>query len=72
MTNEVNKELSRFERKDVNAWQQAKMGSITEIGKNMAHYILEHVPNCADRTSAIRYLRLAVMQANAAIVHEGN
>lgn len=37
----------------------------------MAHAILDYVPDCADRSAALRALREVAMWSNAAIVKEG-
>lgn len=47
-----------------------RIEAIRETGANMCHMIIQCSPNSADRSSAIRYLRLSVMQAIAAIVLE--
>lgn len=51
-----------------------QIGSMAEIRaaiKNAATVIAENCPPCADTSAAIRDLRKAMMQANAAIVLEG-
>lgn len=65
------KELSRFVSK-TNLSQDQKTNAIAvDIAVvNLVKIILEWVPSCADRTSALRYLRLASMQAKAAICHD--
>jgi len=40
---------------------------IRDKAKDFALYLIENVPNCADRTAAIRKLRECVMTANAAV-----
>lgn len=44
---------------------------VRAAGKALALAILNAAPKCADRTSAIRKVREAVMDANAAIALEG-
>ena len=46
------------------------MEAIRTKALEMYHMIIQCSPNCADRASAVRYLRLAVMQANVAIACE--
>lgn len=41
--------------------------AINAAGKAFARTVLEHAPDCADRSAAIRYIRDARMTANAAI-----
>lgn len=48
-----------------------KMHVLRNGGKDLCELIIANVPNCADRSSAIRYLRLAIMQANLAIAQAG-
>jgi len=40
---------------------------IRSRAKDFALYLIENVPNCPDRTAAIRKLRECVMTANAAV-----
>lgn len=40
---------------------------LREGGKELAHLINKYVPDCADKTAAIRKLRETIMTANAAI-----
>jgi hypothetical protein len=47
------------------------LAEIREQAKSFASYILNTVPNCADRTSSLRNLRMCVMEANAATVLNG-
>lgn len=49
--------------------QIAHMQELRNIGKDLCEFMISLVPNCADRSSAIRYLRLAIMQCNIAIAH---
>ena len=44
---------------------------IRDAAKVFAETLLEQVPDCADRTVAIRKVREAVMTANAAIALQG-
>ena len=44
---------------------------VRESARGTAETILSYCPPCADREAALRGLRLAVMQANAAIVLKG-
>lgn len=43
---------------------------LREKAKQLAYLILEHAPESADRTAAIRKLRECVMTANASIACE--
>lgn len=47
-----------------------RMHFLRMAGKDLCQLLIASVPNCADRSSAIRYLRLAIMQGNLAIAHE--
>lgn len=47
------------------------IGVVRMSATDMIRAILENVPDCADRTAAIRKVREAMMTANAAIVLEG-
>lgn len=51
--------------------QPARYEAIRAKARELAHIILDNVPSCADRSSALRKLREAVMVANAAIALEG-
>lgn len=68
------------ERADINSFtwnakcsedQIERMQGLRECGKSLCELIIQSVPNSADRSAAIRSLRLAIMQANVAIAHEG-
>lgn len=50
---------------------QPKFKVVSEALKNAAKVILENVPECADRSVALRKLREARMDANAAISLKG-
>jgi len=51
--------------------QVGKMKEIRDRAHDLAHCILAHCPNSADKTTAIRKIREAVMTANASIVLNG-
>lgn len=51
--------------------QVAAYGRIREAGFQLAKAILESVPRGADRSTAIRQVREAVMTANAGIANDG-
>jgi hypothetical protein len=51
--------------------QIEKLTVVRTFAKALAHTINDNVPECADKTAAIRKLRECVMTANAAIVLEG-
>jgi hypothetical protein len=44
---------------------------IREAAKTFAKVLIRHCPGCADRTTAIRKVREAVMTANAAVALSG-
>lgn len=44
---------------------------IRECGKTLAEAILTHTPTCGDQQAAIRFVRQAVMTANAAVALKG-
>lgn len=51
--------------------QIERMNALRNAGKDLCELIIASVPNSADRSAGIRSLRLAVMQCNLAIAHEG-
>ena len=51
--------------------QIPKYEAIREAFITCARAVLEHVPECADRSAALRSLRDARMEANAAIALRG-
>lgn len=51
--------------------QLASYDAIRKTAKVLAYVFNENVPESADKTAAMRSLRLAVMQANAAIACGG-
>lgn len=65
------KEISRFDAKEnITKPQIMMVNSFRGSFKELATRILAYTPSCADRSAAIRYLRLAQMQVNAAICHD--
>ena len=64
------KELSRFDSKDINQTQSMLIAGLRLSFKQLANDILTAAPASADRSAAMRYLRLAHMQVNAAICHD--
>ena len=65
------KELSRFEQaKNLNQAQLDAMNWLRIEFRSIAECILIKIPASADRSAAMRYLRLAHMQVNAAICHD--
>lgn len=53
------------------AIKQAKYARLRDAAKNLATEIQDAVPDCADRSAALRHLRECVMTANAAIALNG-
>jgi hypothetical protein len=51
--------------------QNAAYAAINEASKHLVEVIIRECPNCPDRTTAIRTVRLARMWANAGIACEG-
>ncbi len=51
--------------------QQAAYVAIRSQAKVLCRSIIDNVPDCADKTAAIRLVREAVMTANAAIALNG-
>jgi len=51
--------------------QAGQMKEIRDTAHDLAHCILVHCPNSADKTTAIRKIREAVMTANASIILNG-
>ena len=65
------KELSRFHAaENIGEEQNRLVRCFRDAFEEFAADILKYVPACADRSAAIRYLRLAHMQVNAAICHD--
>lgn len=64
------RELGKFDKKLLCEGQSNAMAMITLKAKEFVEAMLNHVPVSADRSAAIRYARLAAMQANASIAHE--
>ena len=64
------KELSRFDCV-ANASEDtaAKMHFVRLASKEFAKLLVENVPDCADKSAAIRCVREAANWANAAIAH---
>ena len=59
---------------EYHSWDAAKIESGKKIRQVLAEAvkaIVEHVPPSADRSSAIRKIREARMDANSAITHNG-
>jgi hypothetical protein len=69
MTEQEQKDIDSFAARDLNDIQLSKINSLNNAASHLCRLIVDFVPNCADRSAAIRYLRLAIMQANAAITH---
>lgn len=51
--------------------QIPKYNALREGAKAFARVIMENCPSCADRSTAIRKVREAVMTANAAVALKG-
>lgn len=77
--NLIENEMSEQELQDIKrfAWnskcsedQLERMSILRDAGAHLCHRFIALTPSCADRSAAIRYLRLAVMQCNLAIAHE--
>lgn len=65
------KELSRFfPATNLSDTQKKNMETLNGRFGDLANTIFNYVPVSADRSSAIRYLRLALMQCNSAICHD--
>jgi alkanesulfonate monooxygenase SsuD/methylene tetrahydromethanopterin reductase-like flavin-dependent oxidoreductase (luciferase family) len=54
-----------------NTEDQEKYKRIRAAAKALAQTIMEDCPSCADRTTALREVRAAVMWANASIALDG-
>lgn len=74
-------ELSSQEEADINSffWKDkineakiARMNLLREKGADLCDFIISICPNSADRSAAIRYLRLAIMQGNSSITNEAD
>jgi len=64
------KELSRFDEIDQNNDQKITIMYLRSQFKALADNILNNVPASADRSAALRYLRLSMLQCNEAICHD--
>lgn len=51
--------------------QEPKYTAVRTAARHFAEVILQNVPHCSDRSTAIRKIREAVMTANAAIALDG-
>lgn len=70
MTEQELKELALFDCVELSEFKKSVMSSLRAHGKELAVIIMRSCPASADRSAAIRSLRLAIMQANASIVHD--
>jgi len=65
------KELSRFQRPTACSKKQAEdFEFIEQAFYDLAKTVLEKAPVSADRSAALRYLRLAMLQAQSSIAHD--
>lgn len=64
------KELSRFYPGLPSKGQEKTLIASRQAFLELAEIILQIVPSSTDRSSAMRYLRLAHMQVNSAICHD--
>jgi hypothetical protein len=72
MTPEVSAEIDKaFDYAPWNEDQRARGKWVKDALANAVKTIVEHVPPCPDRTTAIRKIREARMDANSAITHDG-
>ncbi len=62
------KELSKFGKKPLSEEQTSRMNLINEACKEFIKTIYRNSPHSADQSAAVRYARLAAMQANASVV----
>lgn len=62
------KELSKFDKKELSPAQIDNIESINSAAQYFIEKIVLRTPVSPDQSAAIRYVRLAAMQANAAIV----
>lgn len=71
MTGQELADCKRFTwNSSVNENQIERMNALRQKGQELCELFIANTPNSADRSAAIRYLRLAVMQCNIAIAHE--
>ena len=63
-------ELKRFLSSSINSGQSNAIQIVDIMHHDLAKKMLEVVPDSADRSAALRYLRLAQMQFNSAIIFE--
>lgn len=59
---------------DYHPWDAAKVTAGNEVRKALGaafSVVIRHVPPCPDRTTALRKIREARMDANSAITHGG-
>ena len=62
------KELSKFGRKELLPAQKDIMEIVNSVAQHLIETIALRTPSTPDQSAAIRSVRLAAMQANAAIV----
>lgn len=65
-------EVTRFTRTKLNPNQSARHEALALACEDFIRTILTACPDCADRSSAIRHVRMAKMEASASIALEKN
>lgn len=65
----LHSELHAYDKYDLD--DLARYAAIRAAAKNFAMVVLLNAPKCADRSAAIREIRVAMMTANAAIALKG-
>lgn len=71
LTQREQDQLDSFGYHNPDPFQIENIATVRRTLKQAAHTLMLNVPDCADRTVAIRHLRDAMMSANAAIVLRG-
>jgi hypothetical protein len=65
------KELSRFKRPEPTSYEQMKdFEQMEQAFHDLAKKVLEIAPSSADRSAAMRYLRLSMIQVQMSIAHD--
>ena len=68
--NHLKEELARYDFHKIVKNQKDRMEELRASGKVIVKKIFKSVPECADRTAALRDLRKCIMQCNLAIANE--
>lgn len=63
-------ETTLFHPKIISDCKNKRINNMNKLGSELCHIMHATIHPSADRSAAIRSLRLAIMQANESIIHE--